>query len=59
MREHPEKDYKDVEGSGGQGICGAAKTPEFAQPRTVAEGGFVVAAAPHKEQMGSAEFCCL
>ena len=50
--------YEDREGSGGQGVWGAAEGPGFAQHRAEElRGGLMAAAAPHREWRGSTELC--
>lgn len=39
IKECPKKSYKDEEGSGGQGIWGAAEAPWFVWPREEEDGG--------------------
>jgi len=52
------EDNKDGGGFGGQDIGGVAAVPRFAQPRAEElRGGLMAAAAPHREQRGSAELC--
>ena len=59
-REHPKGSYKDGVGSRGEDIRGMAEVPWFAQPRAEElRGGLMAAAAPHREQRGSAELCSL
>ena len=49
---------QDGERSKGQDVRGAAEVPGFAHPRAEElRGDLTAAAAPHREQRGSAEFC--